>query len=245
MKDNFSINSGNYAKYRPDYPPALFDFLYPLLKQKEKAWDCGTGSGQVARELALDFKDVEATDSSSQQIKHAYQANNINYSVQHAEHTNFRDESFDLITVGQAIHWFDFDSFNNEVKRLGKANSVIAIFGYELSQITPEIDHIIKVFYTDILGKYWTPERIYLQQRYQNIPFPFRELETPEINNIKLWRLDDLLGYLNTWSAVQQYNLENKTDSVSLIEKDLRQEWGNSEVRKVNFPIMFRAGRIK
>lgn len=245
MKDNFSKISNNYAKFRPDYPPALFDFLYPLLRQKERAWDCATGTGQVARELSSEFQVVDATDISSQQIAHAYQADNISYTVQEAEHTQFADDSFDLITVGQAIHWFQLDQFNNEVKRVGKANSIIAIFGYELSQISPEIDEIINIFYTEVLGKYWTAERVLLQEKYQTIPFPYRELETPEIVNIKLWRLEDLLGYLNTWSAVQHYNEENNANAVSLIERELKQAWGNSEIRKVYFPIMFRAGRIK
>lgn len=245
MENKFSTISDKYARFRPDYPAAIFDFLYPLLKRKDSAWDCGTGNGQVARELALDFTTVEATDLSPQQIAHAFQADNINYSVQKAEHTNFAEDSFDLVTVGQAVHWFDFDRFYEEVKRVGNSNSVIALFGYNLCQITPEIDQIIRIFYKDILGTYWAPERTYIEQNYQTIPFPFRELETPEVTNIKLWKLEDLIGYLNTWSAVQKYTQENTKRPLDLIEKELTEAWGNAEVRKINFPIIFRVGRIK
>lgn len=245
MKDHFSTISDKYAQFRPDYPSAIYDFLYPLLKQKENAWDCGTGNGQVARELAKDFGTVEATDISTQQLEHAYPADNIKYSVQKAEYTNFADDSFDLITVAQAVHWFDFEKFNNEVKRVGRANGIIALFGYELNNITPEIDAIVRAFYDDVIGSYWHPERKHIQERYQNIPFPYKELETPEITNIKLWKLEHLIGYLNTWSAVQYYEKANGNNPVKQIENDLRKAWGAVEVRKVNFPIIFRVGRVK
>lgn len=245
MKDNFSVSPEQYAKYRPDYPQAMFDFIYPLLNEKVKAWDCGTGNGQVALELSKDFQIVEATDISEQQLKHAFQGDNINYSTQPAEKTNFEDNTFDLITVAQAVHWFDVDKFNEEVKRVGKPNSIIALIGYELNNITPEIDAVIRHFYKNIIGEYWDPERKHIQNRYQQIPFPFKELETPEINNIKLWKFEHLLGYLNTWSAVKHFINKNKYNPITEIEAELREAWGNVEVRRVIFPIIFRVGRIK
>lgn len=245
MKDNFSVAPEQYAKYRPDYPQAIFDFIYPLLNEKIAAWDCGTGNGQVAQELSNDFARVEATDISKKQLLHAFPANNIRYSIQPAEQTDFEDNNFDLITVAQAVHWFDVDKFNAEVKRVGKPNSIIALMGYELNHITPEIDAIIRHFYNNIIGEYWDPERKHIQNRYQQIPFPFRELETPEINNIKLWKFEHLMGYLNTWSAVHHYIDKNNTNPIVEIEDDLRQAWGNAEVRRVIFPIIFRVGRVK
>jgi len=245
MKDHFSTMSDQYARFRPDYPHAIFDFLYPLLKEKQKAWDCGTGNGQIARELAQTFLHVEATDISETQLQHAFHADNIHYSLQPAEHTDFEDNSFDLITVAQAVHWFDFEKFNTEVRRVSKPNGIIAVIGYELNNITPEIDAIVRRLYTDIIGKYWDPERRYIEEKYQTIPFPFRELETPEINNIKLWKFDNLIGYLNTWSAVKHFIDANGYNPVDEISADLQKAWGMAEIRKVNFPIIFRAGRIK
>lgn len=245
MKNIFSSSPEQYAKYRPDYPQALFDFIYPLLSNKECAWDCGTGNGQLAIELAKEFRKVKATDISEEQLQHAFTADNVEYSVQAAESTCFEDNSFDLITVAQAVHWFEIDKFNEEVKRVGKPNSLIALIGYELCSISPEIDKIIRYFYEDIIGKYWDPERKHLQSQYQYIPFPFKELETPSINNIKLWRYDHLVGYLNTWSAVKHFVSKSNYNPISEIEKDLRQAWGNIELRRVIFPIIFRVGRVK
>src|SRR5690606_14213956 len=114
MKDNFSSVSDSYAKFRPNYPLAIFDFLYPLLHNKACPWYCGTSNGQLAAELAKDFIQVYATDISQSQLHHAKQAENIHSSLQPAERTKFEASTFDLITIAQAVHWFDFDQFYAE-----------------------------------------------------------------------------------------------------------------------------------
>ncbi|WP_291727473.1 class I SAM-dependent methyltransferase [Bernardetia sp.] len=104
MKDNFSDNSQNYAIYRPSYPKEVFEIIYSHIEGKKIAWDCATGNGQVANILAQDFEKVYATDISQNQLKNAVQKENIVYSVEQAEKSSFEDNSFDLITVAQAIH---------------------------------------------------------------------------------------------------------------------------------------------
>ncbi len=111
MKDLFSKQSDQYAKFRPTYPDALFEYLNRLPIQKNMAWDCGTGNGQIAISLASSFMEVYATDISSNQLNNAPECKNIYYSQQAAEKTNFEPNTFDLITVAQAIHWFDFEKF--------------------------------------------------------------------------------------------------------------------------------------
>ena len=71
MKDNFSKQSDLYAKFRPGYPPELFEFLFSLVSDNKAAWDCGTGNGQVALQLSKYFDDVYATDISARQIENA------------------------------------------------------------------------------------------------------------------------------------------------------------------------------
>ncbi|MEK7716601.1 MAG: SAM-dependent methyltransferase, partial [Pseudomonadota bacterium] len=68
FKDHFSQHAGDYARYRPDYPEALFAFLTKSVTQHELAWDCGTGNGQAALGLAGHFDRVIATDPSQTQI---------------------------------------------------------------------------------------------------------------------------------------------------------------------------------
>jgi methylase of polypeptide subunit release factors len=63
MKDNFSEQFNLYKEFRPTYPPGIYDFLPERVPKKKCAWDCGTGNGQVATELAKHFKQVHATSS--------------------------------------------------------------------------------------------------------------------------------------------------------------------------------------
>lgn len=179
------------------------------------AWDCGTGNGQAALELSNYFDRVFATDISEQQINNAAARDNITYTVQRAEQTSFENNSFDLITVGQAIHWFDFSKFYHEVDRTLKPNGSIAVFGYSLVTIDPDIDKVIHYFYEDVVGSYWDKERRYVDAHYQTIPFPFKEIKAPTIIAKYDWTLEQLTGYLQTWSASQHYIDRNNEDPIS------------------------------
>src|SRR5688572_29467213 len=123
-KDFFSGHSKLYATFRPSYPADLYSFVFTHVKNFYSAWDCATGNGQVAQVLAKHFKHVEATDISQQQLDNAVQIQNIHYSTQGAEKTAFPNNHFDLITVGQALHWFDLDKFYSEVKRVAKKDAL-------------------------------------------------------------------------------------------------------------------------
>ena len=243
MKDNFSTKSANYKAYRPGYPTEIFDLIKENLTSFEKAWDCGTGNGQIANEIAAFFKQVEATDISRNQIANAVKKNNIHYSVQPAEETNFNNNVFDLVISAQAVHWFDFERFYAEIRRCLKPDGLVIIMGYGLFRSNSATNDVITKFYNETIGSYWDPERKYLDDKYQTIPFPFKEQKTLEFEQIYNWGIEHLLGYLRTWSAVKHYERENNQDPVSLIENDLRQSFGRKN--KITFPIFVKMGKIE
>lgn len=243
MKDNFSRQSNDYAKFRPHYPKELFDLLIPLVPEHQVAWDVATGNGQVANVLADYFEEVKATDISANQLKHAIQKTNIKYSVEPAEHSSFANSTFDLITVAQAIHWFHFDAFYREVRRTLKPNGIIAVIGYPLFTIDHVIDEIILHFYSETLHNCWDPERKYLDEMYATIPFPFPEIQTPPFKMEYKWSLDELTGFLNTWSAVQHYINRNEKNPVEDVRKELESIWKEDEKKEVSFPVILRVGR--
>ena len=244
MKDNFSSGSDKYAQYRPTYPDAFITFLQSLLPVKENAWDCATGNGQVAQKLSHFFNKVYATDISQSQLDNAVQLSNIHYSLQPAESTSFQDDFFDLVIVGQAVHWFQFDAFYAEVKRTAKEGALLALIGYGNLQINKDVDAVIHQLYETILGPYWDAERRYLDEAYQALPFPFQEIEGPKFDNTYQWTLEHLVGYLNTWSAVKHYTNQNGHNPLDLIYKNLQHAWGSNKTLWVQFPLLLRIGRI-
>ncbi len=242
MKDNFSTQSDQYAKYRPKYPNDFFDYLGTIIKNKHVAWDCGTGNGQVAIELAKRFTMVYATDISVAQLAQAQQLPNVIYSVQAAEKTNFPNDFFDLITVAQAIHWFDFEKFYGEIKRTAKPNATLVVMGYGKIEVSPEIDTIISDFYKNTIGNYWDKERKYIDELYKTIPFPFEEIETPSFSISYNWSLDHFMGYLGTWSAVKHYINDTMQNPLDVIENQLEDLWERDVVKKIKFPLLLRIG---
>ena len=242
--DNFSTGGEDYALYRPESPKEVFDFLYDHVRNFDTAWDCGTGNGQVAARLSDRFMTVYATDISADQLKHAPQRDNIIYRQERAEKTSFPDHTIDLITVAQAIHWFDFESFYEEVRRVAKPGALFAAWTYSLLKLTPAVNEVINHFYLDITHPYWDKHRDYVDAKYQTIPFPFTEIKAPEIQIVKSYTLEQLVGYLRTWSGVKHYTDKEKRDPVALILDDLKKAWGPEEKLEIRWPVHVRAGYV-
>jgi ubiquinone/menaquinone biosynthesis C-methylase UbiE len=244
--DKFSEQSKRYQAFRPRYPKELYDYILSFVNETRTCWDCGTGNGQVAAELSRYFDLIEATDISSAQIGQAENSPNVNYSVQRAEQTDFKDDSFDLITVAQAAHWFDQKAFFQEVTRVAKHNSIIAIWGYGLPQIDRAVDSLLHAFYSDIIGPYWNKERQHIEEKYAGICFEYDALNSDsDFSIISQWNRSDFLGYLSSWSSVVNYKEENDgSDPVFWMADRLEATWKSGEIKEVQFPIFLKLSRI-
>ncbi len=242
FKDHFSTQSDGYAKHRPTYPPALFQFLASLVTHRKTAWDCATGNGQAAIALTEYFPRVIATDASEAQISAATHKPGVEYRLATAERSGLADGSVDLITVAQALHWFDEKAFMEEVQRVIRANGVLAVWCYELCTVNAECDAIVDRLYTDIVGDYWLPERVTIEDGYSDVAMPGVELPVPDFSMQSQWQAADMLGYFRTWSATQRYVSDRGTDPVAEIEAELVAAWGE-EKRVVSWPLVIRASR--
>jgi ubiquinone/menaquinone biosynthesis C-methylase UbiE len=243
-KDNFSKQALAYAKFRPNYPDAMVAYIVSFVKSKQAALDVATGNGQVAQKLSAFFETVYATDISEEQLEKAPLSSNIIYKKEAAEQTGFADRQFDLITVAQAIHWFRFDDFYKEVHRILKPDGIFAVMGYGLFSTNPDTDQLLMEYYHNIVGPYWDAERKYIDQKYETIPFPFDEIQTQKFSNQFVWTFEQLVGYLETWSATQHYKNTNGADPIDLIRDDLKFSWENND-KKVTFPMLLRIGTLK
>jgi len=244
-KDYFSTQAAVYAAFRPHYPQEMFDFVLHHVPNRLSAWDCATGNGQVALVLARYFETVHATDISDKQLEQAPAADNIVYAISPAEKTAFKNDSFDLITVGQALHWFDRQKFYSEVNRVARKGAVIAVWGYSLLQIDPSIDAIIANFYNNTVGSYWDTARKLVEDEYRSIEFPFEGIKTPDFFIDVQWNLSHLAGYLESWSATQQYIQANDINPVPALMADLSKFWKEEEIKSVRFPLFLLLGRCR
>lgn len=243
FKDHFSGASGDYQRSRPSYPEALFQFLAAHAPGRGCAWDCATGTGQAAQRLAGYFDQVIATDGSATQIANAVRDARIDYRVAMAESSGIESASVDLITVAQALHWFDIPAFFREARRVLKPHGVIAIWSYNLLTIEPAIDAVINHLYGPLLDAYWPPERRLVESDYRDIEFPFRQIATPAFAMECHWTLEQLLGYLRTWSAVRRFQHERAIDPVIATGEALLPLWGEQEtVRTIRWPMPVRVG---
>lgn len=243
FKDHFSAQSGTYAEFRPNYPRALFHFLASQCPQAKFCWDVATGNGQAALSLVEHFASVYATDASSNQVSLAEPHVRIRYAVEPAEKTALTNHSCDLVTVAQAIHWFRHENFYAEVRRVLKPGGLIAVWGYGLHTVDGTIDSIVKKYYSDIVGPHWPPERKYIEERYETLPFPFAQIETPQFEITADYTLGEMRGYLMSWSATQRYIKQHEKNPLELIASDLKVAWGGAEKRTLRWPIYLKLGR--
>jgi SAM-dependent methyltransferase len=242
--DHFSGRAGDYARYRPDYPRALFDFLAAVAPAREIAWDCATGSGQAALGLAKDFRAVVATDASVRQISNAAPHPRVRYAVAAAEQAPFPDGSVSLVAAAQALHWFDRARFWEEARRVLVRRGIVAVWSYHGFYVTPEIEAVVHRFYKEVVGPYWPPERALVEKGYEALEFPFEPIGPPALSLEKHWDLSSVIGYLRTWSATQRYEAALGGDPLKVIREELAAAWGlPQQVRPFRWDLDLRIGR--
>lgn len=243
--DHFSAHAENYARFRPSYPPGLFAWLAEQCPQHDLAWDCGTGNGQAALALAEHFGQVVATDLSQAQLDHATTHPSVTYRAATAENSALDAHSADIVTVAQALHWFNHDAFYREVHRVLKPAGLCAAWTYRLLDAEPAINNVVAHFHQHTVGPWWPPERRWVDLGYQGLPFPFAEISVPPFAMQRRWNLAQLLDYLRTWSATQRYIRERGEDPTLALMPELAAAWGDpNEVKAISWPLAIRCGRM-
>lgn len=244
--DRFAPMAADYADFRPRYPDALFDWLAGLTPGRTLAWDCATGSGQAAVGLASLFERVIATDASAAQIGQATPHPRIEYRVVAAESSGLHEHSADIITVAQALHWFDRDRFFAEVRRVLKPGGILAVWTYGAMRTEDAgINKLLTRFQDAIVGPYWPPERALVDSGYRSIEFPFPLLTAlPDFAMSAAWTLPELLGYFGTWSATHLYWKRFGHDPRERIHDALLAAWGSPEAtRPITWPLTVHVAR--
>jgi ubiquinone/menaquinone biosynthesis C-methylase UbiE len=247
MSDHFSRVAVAYASFRPHYPDELFTTLAQVAPGRRRVWDCATGSGQAAVALARSFDHVVASDVSAAQVRQATAHPRVTYHVATAEAPGLAAASFQLVTVAQALHWFDLDRFYSEAMRVLVPGGLLAVWTYANLQVDRgPIDAVLGEFYIDVIGPYWPEERRLVETGYRTLPFPFDEISIDSPPMVASWTRSRLLGYVRTWSAVQRYVEATGADPVPALGQRIAPHWGDPESpRQIEWPLTVRAGRTR
>lgn len=240
--DHFSAQAAEYSRYRPSYPDALLDRVAALAVEATAAWDCATGNGQAAIGLAARFERVWATDGSADQIRAAMPHPRVTYSVGTAEASGLASASVDAVTVAQAAHWFDLPRFVAECRRVARPRSPVVLWGYTLARIAPDVDGVFLDFHARV-EPYWPRGREILDRGYEHLAWDLDPIELEPMEMTADWDVEQMLGYLATWSSVAACRRATGVDPIERLAPELRAAWGPG-ARAVHWPLTLRAGRV-
>jgi SAM-dependent methyltransferase len=242
--DLFSVQADDYARFRPTYPDALFNYLSTLCRERETVWDCATGSGQAALSLTKYFERVIGTDISQALLDKAEKHAKITYKETPAENTGLENHSIDLVTVAQALHWFEYDKFFPEVKRVLKPGGIFAAWGYTHLHTDAPVQKLTDYVHNDLLKEYWAPQIGILNSRYADIPFPFEPIEPPRFEINQALTFEQLIGYMVSWSATQKFIKEKGQDELQRLFGEIRTAWGDlTQMKPVRWEVFMKVGK--
>ncbi|KAK7860231.1 uncharacterized protein LOC111991632 [Quercus suber] len=260
MAELFINLAEQYAKGRPSYPQQLFEFIASKTPSHDLAWDVGTGSGQAARSLAGIYKNVIATDTSPKQLSFAPRLPNVRYqltpptmSSAELERNVAPQSSIDVVTVAQALHWFDLPDFYQQVKWvLKKPHGVIAAWCYNPPKVNDSVEALFQPFHFVSVDPYWDASHKLMDDSYRNIDFPFEPVEGAdhtgpfEFVTERLMDLDDYFTFFRSRSAYQIAKEKGVEHLSNDVIEQFKHAWNEDGLDKkvVKFPVYLRIGRV-
>lgn len=157
----FTGKAEGYAKYRPKYAEAYIDYLVESfgLKDGSMIADVGSGTGILTKQLldrGLHVLAVEPNgDMRAQAEKELREYTGFRSVAGTAENTSLEAASTDLVTAGQAFHWFDREAFRSECTRILKRGGSVSLVWNSRDKSSPivrEIDGIFRRYCPDYVG---------------------------------------------------------------------------------------------
>lgn len=245
MKADFSSWAGLYARARPTYPPALFEYLAGLCPRRHLAWDCATGNGQAALGLAGHFARVVASDQSLAQIREAVPHPRIAYRVATAERSALPAAVLDLVTVAAAVHWFDREAFDRELSRVLRGGGIAAVWSYHAAYMESEVGDVLRSFYFDVVRRHFPPGFELVDDRYEGIRLPGTAIAAPAFWMEADWDRDQLLAFVRSWSGTQAYLRRHGRDPSERLRDPLVGLFaGEGGRRRLRWPLYLRVSRL-
>ncbi|XP_038049349.1 putative methyltransferase DDB_G0268948 [Patiria miniata] len=215
-----------YVLGRPDWPKDIIEKSIAFLREKKSkpfllAVDVGCGSGQNTRPLAPHFEMVIGVDVSEAQIKAAQSVenpSNVEFRIGSGESIPVPDGSADMITVAEAVHWFDIDAFFREVDRVLKPCGCVAIYScnmYPRVEGDDNKNQLLKdvvLKFDSFLAPYGSDRIRHVRNMLADIHIPYEETIRDDTLQIKHdTTLASFMNFVRSWSSYQGYRVKNPT----------------------------------
>jgi len=223
-----------YAKFRPLPPPSIMDQIIKFRVASPPfglTVDVGCGSGQFTRLLLPVSTSVIATDCSETQVeqaKNVLKGDNCRVMVSQAETIEVDERTVDLVSVCQALHWFDTDKFYKEVERVLVPGGILAVVGYHFTRPSPSMPACLPLTEAmeevySITKPYWSSRRALVDSAYKTIPMAnFKRVERFDEEHYTEIEasLADWSGYIRSWSGYQNFIKEKgKADGEKILKE--------------------------
>jgi SAM-dependent methyltransferase len=185
-----------YVSYLPSYPVTYIEYLARSaeLNCNSIVADIGAGAGILSKLLGPHAKQIMAIEPDAKMRQTAEQhlrdAANVSIISGSAEATGLEKESIDLITAGQAFHYFDIDQAKKEFRRILKPGGMVALSWHIRETAYPfgaEYEALLKrrcPGYTGNSGATWSADAFF-QKGFEHRVF----------DNYRHIDLETLIGY--------------------------------------------------
>lgn len=244
---HFGPYAEEYRRFRPDYPAELFDRVASLAPGRGTVWECGAGSGQATKGLAVRFETALATDATRGQLAGAPPLAGVHRVAALSEAAPLAARVADAVVAAQALHWFAVEAFYAEVRRVARPGAPLCAWVYGLPAVADAVDAVLRRFHDELLGPYWRPERRHVLSGYATLDVPFRPRVVEAFTLERRWTLERFTGYLGTWSAGREYAARHGEAPLALVGTELAEAWfrgGEGPERVVRWPLTLRVWEV-
>lgn len=244
----FTGKAEDYAKYRPGYPEQIISLLETKtgFDSSKDIADVGCGTGILSKlflnngNLVFGVEPNEDMRKKSEKLLGKF----INFiSVDGtAEETHLATNSVDMISVGQAFHWFDHKKTKKEFKRILRKDGYIVIIWNERKNNTPlmkAINNILK----SIGHEHHDAENDLMDKELLSTFFGADKVASSTFPNFQMLDLAGLKGRIQSISYVPESGSENKRIMNEI--KDLFERYNNGGMVKVEYTTRVYYGNLK
>lgn len=247
---NFGVVAESYARSRNDVPHQLFESL--LLRNisfdGKRIADIGCGTGALTRKIKIRKGNVVGVDPSPELLEQARLLSvkeylPIEYQFGNAENTGLESNSYNIVTVLRAWHWFNREDAIKEVKRILKSKGTLLVMD---SGFAGESNLVVRTL--SVLKKYIqgaikpAGSKAHSKQRINGFPVEwFEEWRQYDLDVRDFYKLDYSVNFTNEeWvdrveslSWMTELNNEDRQASKFELLDFLKEQYGENAIHKV------------